>query len=275
MREYGKVHTSFWTSKTIRDLSETGRTLAFYLLTCPHSTIAGVFRVPDGYVCEDLQWDAGRVAEGFAELFDKGFANRCETTKWVWVIKHFEWNQPENPNQRKSARKVAQSVPNECAWKPLFIKAVAEILEIEVPQDSNPCETVQKPFLNQEQEQEQEHINHTNPNGLVVVSRADNTPPCPHQEIIALYHQILPTSPAIRDWTPARQDHLRTRWKEDKERQNLEWWKRFFEYIATSSFLTGKATSAGRKPFCPGLEWICKAENFAKIREGRYEDMAA
>lgn len=120
-----------------------------------------------------------------------------------------------------------------------------------------------------------EQITNTNPNGLVVVSTADSVPPCPHQEIIALYHQILPTSPAIRDWTSARQEHLRTRWKEDKERQNLEWWERFFRYIARSSFLTGKVARGDRKPFCPGLEWICKAENFTKIREGRYEDMAA
>lgn len=156
MRDYGKVHTSFWSSTTTRDMTEDGRTLAMYLLTSPHSTIAGVFRLPDGYVCEDLQWASERVAKGFAELFAKGFANRCETTKWVWVCKHLEWNPPENPNQRKSAAKIVQSVPEECAWKQAFMRVSAESLGLEVPAESNPSETVPKGLLNQEQEQEQE-----------------------------------------------------------------------------------------------------------------------
>ena len=63
MRDYGKVHTSFWTSDSIRELSEDARMLALYLLTCPHATIAGVFRLPDGYACEDLQWSAETLRE--------------------------------------------------------------------------------------------------------------------------------------------------------------------------------------------------------------------
>jgi hypothetical protein len=121
----------------------------------------------------------------------------------------------------------------------------------------------------------------TNTGVLVAVSDADDQPQprpsatkpdCPHQQIIAAYHELLPASPLIRDWTPARAAHLRARWNEDGKRQSLEWWKRFFAYIGTSPFLTGKVTSGDRKPFTPGLEWICKADNFAKIREGRFHD---
>lgn len=152
MRDYGKVHTSFWSSATIRSMSEDGRALAMYLLTSPHGTIAGVMRLPDGYICEDLQWSSERVSKGFNELFRKGFANRCETTKWVWIRKHFEWNAPENPNQRKSAKKIVASIPDECTWKPEFLWLCAEIVGLPKP---NPTETVAEPFPNQEQEQEQ------------------------------------------------------------------------------------------------------------------------
>lgn len=155
MRDYGKVHTTFWSSTTTRSLSEDGRALAIYLLTSPHSTITGVFRLPDGYVCDDMQWSSERVAEGFKELFRKGFANRCETTKWVWISKHLKWNQPENPNQRKSAAKLALSIPDECVWKADFIEEWGEFLGIEWKPFPNPSETVPEPFLNQEQEQEQ------------------------------------------------------------------------------------------------------------------------
>ncbi|MEX3614721.1 MAG: hypothetical protein VB141_13430 [Burkholderia gladioli] len=133
----------------------------------------------------------------------------------------------------------------------------------------------------------------TNTDVLVVASDADDPipsaieadqsrqrpkltkPQCPHQQVLALYHELLPASPTIRDWTPARAKHLRCRWNEDPKRQNLDWWRRFFGYIAESAFLAGRVSSGNRKPFTPGLDWICKAENFAKIREGRFHDEAA
>jgi len=45
-----------------------------------------------------------------------------------------------------------------------------------------------------------------------------------------------------------------------------------FEYIAGQPFLTGKVASNGRKPFFLTLDWLVKTENFAKVREGRYEE---
>lgn len=154
MRDYGKVHTTFWSSETTGSLSDDGRLLALYLLTSSHTTIAGVFRLPDGYVAEDLNWPMERVIEGFRELSDKGFASRCATTKWVWIVKHLLWNPPENPNQRKSAAKCASGVPSNCTWRVRFFQAWGEYLGLTDPKaDCNPSATVGQPLLNQEQEQ--------------------------------------------------------------------------------------------------------------------------
>lgn len=176
MRDYGKVFTSFWTSSSIRGMSEDGRALSMYLLTCPHGTIPGVFRLPDGYACEDLQWTAERVKEGFDELLANGFATRCEATKWVWIAKHLEWNPPENPNQKKAAAKLAAQVPDECCWKPAFVGIHGESLGIEW----NKKETVAEPFANpsltssssssSKQEQKQELLPAGEPSGPVVSS---------------------------------------------------------------------------------------------------------
>lgn len=159
MRDYGKVYTKFWESDDIRSLTDDGRMLALYLMTCPHGTIAGVFRLPDGYVCEDMKWSPERVVAAFRELSAKGFANRCETTKWVWVRKHMDWNPPENPNQRKAAAKVALSVAGGCDWKAAFMLACGPSLGIQLAPCDNPSETVPKPspttVANQEQEQKQ------------------------------------------------------------------------------------------------------------------------
>lgn len=156
MRDYGRVFSCFWSSSDMRSLSEDGRTMALYLMTCPHATSAGVFRLPDGYACEDLQWPAERVSEGFAELLSKGFANRCETTKWVWIRKHLDWNPPENPNQRKGAQKAALQVPDECGWKLDFMRVCGPLLAIEGSVNQNPSGTLSEPFRNTESESESE-----------------------------------------------------------------------------------------------------------------------
>jgi hypothetical protein len=126
------------------------------------------------------------------------------------------------------------------------------------------------------EEKRREELKPTTPDGVVAASIAgtdlagralDEKTDCPHKEIIALYHEVLPMCPRIRDWTPARAVQLRARWNEDKRRQSLDYWRKLFEYIATCDFLVGKTD----KPFFADLEWITKSKNFAKIREGRYE----
>lgn len=146
MRDYGRVHGTFWSSPATADMSDRAKLLALYLMTCTHGTIAGVFRLPEGYIAEDLRWETEEVREVFSELLDKGFANRCETTKWVWIIKHLEWNRPENPNQRKAAVKVASGVPSDCGWIGAFTRAWGELLGLHIEQFvkplSNPCATL-------------------------------------------------------------------------------------------------------------------------------------
>ncbi len=103
----------------------------------------------------------------------------------------------------------------------------------------------------------------------------DHAPACPHAEIVALYHEILPTNPGIKVWDGARADALRTRWREDRKRQSLDYWRRFFEHVAASPFLTGRVEGSNGRPFLPGLDWLVKSANFAKVIEGRYHERAA
>jgi uncharacterized protein YdaU (DUF1376 family) len=103
---------------------------------------------------------------------------------------------------------------------------------------------------------------------------ADAAAPCPHEAIVALYHEHLPANPRIKVWDGARADALRTRWREDAKRQSLDYWRRFFAHVAASPFLTGQRDGGNGRPFLPGLDWLVKAANFAKVIEGRYHDQA-
>jgi len=110
-------------------------------------------------------------------------------------------------------------------------------------------------------------VNHQEPSDIADGTAADS---CPHQQIIDLYHQHLPTGRRVKLWNAIRQAKLRARWREDKKRQSLAWWERFFAYIAKSDFLTGKTDTPGRTPFELDLEWIITPNNFPKIIEGKY-----
>jgi hypothetical protein len=90
---------------------------------------------------------------------------------------------------------------------------------------------------------------------------------CPHDQIIELWSEILPSNPQPRTWGDDRKKLLRTRWRESKDRQNLEWWRGFFNYISQSDFLTGKKTD-----FTADLPWCLQSSKFAKIIDGNYEN---
>ncbi len=68
MRRYTKVSPKFWTSPTVRSLSEDGRWLFLYLLTCPHNNLLGLFVAPLGYLTADLRWSEERVRAALKEL---------------------------------------------------------------------------------------------------------------------------------------------------------------------------------------------------------------
>jgi hypothetical protein len=115
---------------------------------------------------------------------------------------------------------------------------------------------------------------------------ADKLPPCPHQKVLALFAEKLPELPQPKPelWEGQRAKDLSARWKWllTKTRQNgeryatteaeaLEWLGRYFGYVAASDFLSGKD---GKWTGCD-LGWLMKADNFAKVVQGNYENKAA
>lgn len=100
---------------------------------------------------------------------------------------------------------------------------------------------------------------------------------CPHEKIIALYHECLPMLPTVRIWSEDRRKMLAARWRtlvNDKgyqsEEEGLGWFKRLFGYIRRSRFLTGETPQKEGHTWRPDLEWIIKPKNLTKIIEGKY-----
>ncbi|MGQ9451774.1 hypothetical protein ACP4QI_009845 [Leclercia sp. TB492] len=159
MRDYGKVHTSFWISDGMRRVSDDARLLALYLLTGQHTNMIGCFRLPDGYVSEDLNWKPERVSKGFDELSKNGFATRDPASKWVLILNFMRWNPVENPNQGIAALRLFAQVPDKSTVKSELARVMADAIAHIGSSKLKGSERVLERFLNQEQEQEQEQEN--------------------------------------------------------------------------------------------------------------------
>jgi hypothetical protein len=116
MREYGSVHTCFWTHCAIQSLSDHAKLLALYLLTGPHTNMLGCFRLPVGYICEDLGWQTEQVFNRLEELADINFARYETSYYWIMISQFLTWNPIENPNQGKSICRLFEQVPKKVCF---------------------------------------------------------------------------------------------------------------------------------------------------------------
>jgi hypothetical protein len=91
----------------------------------------------------------------------------------------------------------------------------------------------------------------------------------PFAQIVALYHEMLPTLPSVEKLDERRRGYIRQRWAEDLP--SLDAWRNFFDDVSRSNFLMGRAKPTGdRAPFLADFEWICRPKNFVNILEGKY-----
>lgn len=100
--------------------------------------------------------------------------------------------------------------------------------------------------------------------------KTDKPPPCPHLEIIELYHRVLPELPnvVVSRWQgSARAKDLQTRWKESPKHQTLEFWERFFIAIRKIDWYFPGQGNAGIANFSADLGWLLKRSNFDKTIE--------
>lgn len=108
-------------------------------------------------------------------------------------------------------------------------------------------------------------------------------PACPHLELLDIFAEQLPELPQPKPelWEGQRAKNLSARWKwclTAKKRSGaryattkaeaLDFFRRYFGYVAKSDFLTGRD---GRWTGCD-LAWLVKADSFAKVLQGNYEN---
>lgn len=146
-------------------------------------------------------------------------------------------------------------------------------------------DTASETTKGQQAEQQEDNSRYTNNNvNNENNENKDNSgkkvlPPCPHQEVISIWSEVMPEQRQPRLWDGQRKSNLANRWKDgfkimksdnsgalytDKD-TGLEFWRSFFIYMRSSDFLINDC-----KPF--GLDWIVNKTNFTKIFEGNYHE---
>lgn len=126
----------------------------------------------------------------------------------------------------------------------------------------------------QEQKQEQENLEESS----LREDAGTKVPPCPHQQILDMYHELLPVLPRMKVWDKARKGNLGARWRErweakafSSQAEGLDYFRRMFEYIGRDcDWLMGRVLDREGKPFFASLDWIAMPKNFAKVIEGKY-----
>lgn len=121
-RTYWRVSPAFWSDEKVSKWSDDAKLLGLYILTCDHRTLEGLFRLPKGYIQEDLGWSAERLAQPFAQLLLDGFIEYDEANRICLIVHALEYQQPENPNQVTSAVKIIEELPE----TPLFARIYAQ-----------------------------------------------------------------------------------------------------------------------------------------------------
>lgn len=290
MARYRTIQISFWNDPYIEQLSPEGKLLYLYLFTSPHTNNLGVLEITRrkisnetgiseklvNKIISDLENDGKVIVDGYKMLLSKFIKNQTSiSTKIITgltsLFKELESVKLKDAlcilypdlfagiyTPSKGIDTPCIPIDTVCIDHPEYEVELEDELELEVEKEVE---------LEGEYELEEKAECKTDKH------YARSTISCPHQKIIELYHRVLPELPAVVEWTEARKKMLAQRWREKKERQNLEWWERYFYRVKASDFLTGKVENRkGSSPFLADLEWLIRPSNLPKVIEGRYDN---
>ncbi len=122
-RSYWRVSPAFWGDEKVMGWSEDARFLALYLLTCPHRTAEGLFRMPIGYALSDLGWTEKRYRKAFDTLSIAHFAEYDEATQVCFIVNALDYQAPEGPKQRIGALNRLALLPETYLFARLYEQA--------------------------------------------------------------------------------------------------------------------------------------------------------
>lgn len=111
MTRYYRLSPKFWSDPVVQSWDDDARLLAIYILTSPHRTTEGLFRLPKQYILADLQWLPERLPEPFQQLLNDGFIEYHEPTQVLLITAAMKYQGSQNENQATHALSALDEVP--------------------------------------------------------------------------------------------------------------------------------------------------------------------
>ena len=282
MREYGKISPQFWigrTGKALRGNAE-AQVLALYLVTSPHANMIGLYHCPIAYMAHETGLTIEGASKALRCLIEADFCTYDDEDEYVFVHQ-FVMHQvgddlSVNDKRCKGVENALSRVPKNQCWQ-AFRARYAEAFNLspvnaETKPLRSPFEAPSKPGAGAGAEIE-EGCKHPPAQATAdaealaaaAVDKAAALPPCPAEQLVGLYHELLPELPRCRTMLDARAKALRRRWrwvlcsrKADGQRRAVDaeaalgWFRAFFERVRHSDWLMG------RTPRGPGHQgWQC------------------
>ena len=87
-----------------------------------------------------------------------------------------------------------------------------------------------------------------------------------HIDILAAFNEILPELPKTETLTASCIQTLNLRIREDHERQNLDWWRRYFERVRLFPWPMGNNPNSWKATF----DWLINEDGMRKVIEGGF-----
>lgn len=88
MHEFSKITRDFWTSplgKKIKSCELEAKALTFYLMTCPHANMIGIYYLPLPLVAHEIGVPLEGVQRGLEALVKVGFCSYDSEAEYVWI----------------------------------------------------------------------------------------------------------------------------------------------------------------------------------------------
>lgn len=124
MRAFGRIESGFWQNPKVKALTERGRLLLAYLLSCPHGNSIGCYVLPVGYVMADMGWDETTANMHIKELADHRRIERDPATGLTLIRGWWGHNRIENKNVAIAAAKQIGMLPQTSPVMASFFKTL-------------------------------------------------------------------------------------------------------------------------------------------------------
>jgi hypothetical protein len=156
---YASVQVQLWRHPKIKSLSRDARNLFVYLLTSPHSNMAGYYYLPLAYAVEDTGYPIDTVFDTLSILSEKHLVKYDVDTHVLLIRDYLEWNKPKGPKQVGGVIAAAKNTP-----KSLLLQEFIECAIHHAPDATDkwgglmryPIDTVPIAVISNQEEEEEE-----------------------------------------------------------------------------------------------------------------------